>query len=854
MEHTGKYSISTDRKTSEKTVDSSASVKPNGKSIDASVTVMKPNEKAAVSSANPMNPDAATALSSARVDQVMLFRDVSHCPREADLRFRLIHFWEARNPNTKTLIGQEMLLIDEEGFVPAGRVGTFDLVAGSVYNLSNFFGSRSKNQYRVADHVATVSFSWNSSLSVLENPPVLIPEDRFHSYEEFKANCDSKGDLYDYVGHMKLVNGQTITDHMVLDEDAIAEKWHLCVHVQTHDGPVMKLYLWDKVAADFCQKFKSYGSIPSVLLVTTVNPKHLGGTFAITSMSSSRVFMDADVQPTKDYHEWLSSNSDIANRIAAEVVTKPESVTLEKLFSYIKQEASKVVWFECMATIDDVVQGSAWYYISCDGCNNKAVKGPTSLICNNKKYLTRIYVYDKSEQAVFVILGDAGKELTGKHAAELVAKYFEANDGVGAEHCVPVPQALLDTIGQTRKSSTSIAVGEESGSSGSLGDTAGDRARKAAEILESDAVKQSLHKSGMDNTPSEEAIALADYVGHMKLVNGQRITDHMILDEVDIAEKRHLCVHVQTHDGPVMKLYLWDKAAADFCQKFKSYGSTPSVLLVTTVNPKHLGGTLALTSLSSSRVFMDVDVQPTKDYLEWLNSNSDIANRVAAEVVTKPETVTLEELFSYIKQDFSKVAWFECMATIDDVVQGSAWYYISCGGCNSKAVNGPTSQICNNKKCVKTEVTGVPQYLTRISVYDKSEQAVFVILGDAGKELTGKHAAELVANYFEANGGVGADHCVPVPQALLDTIGQTRKFIVKVSDHNMTGKTQTITVTKILPPEAPLPSTVGVESSSSGSSGDTAGDRARKADEILEAMKQSVPRVANVFSTYLLMQ
>ena len=36
-----------------------------------------------------------------------------------------------------------------------------------------------------------------------------------------------------------------------------------------------------------------------------------------------------------------------------------------------------------------------------------------------------------------------------------------------------------------------------------------------------------------------------------------------------------------------------------------------------------------------------------------------------------------------------------------------------------------------------------------ISVYDKSEQALFVILGDAQKELTGKHAAELVANYFE---------------------------------------------------------------------------------------------------------
>ncbi|KAL0660610.1 hypothetical protein Bca4012_081195 [Brassica carinata] len=470
-----------------------------------------PNSKTDVSSATPMNPAAAAALSSAHGDQVMFFRDVALGPHEAKLRFRLIHFWEARNPNTKTLIGQEMLLIDEEGtviqgFVPPGRVGTFELIAGSVYELKNFFGSRNKVQYPVADHIAIVSFSWNSDLTILENPPVLIPQDRFrfHSYEEFRASCGSKGDLYDYVGHMKLVDGQTITDHIVLDEADIAKKRFLCVHVQTHGGPVMKLYLWDKAAADFCHKFRSYGVTPSVLLVTTVNPKHIGGTLALTSMSSSRVFMDGDVQPSKDYVEWLSSNSDIANRIAAEVVTKPESVTLEELFFYIKQGGSKVAWFECTATIDDVDQGSAWYYISCGGCNSKAVKGPTSLTCNNKKC-------ERSE-------------VTGVAQA-------------GADHCVPVPQALLDTIGQTRKfivkvsdhnlqgkiqtitvtkilpqeasqpiahlesasiPATSDAIlktgSEESGPSRGLEHTAGDRARKANESLGS--VEAKRPKSG----------------------------------------------------------------------------------------------------------------------------------------------------------------------------------------------------------------------------------------------------------------------------------------------------------------------------------------------------------------------
>lgn len=97
-----------------------------------------------------------------------------------------------------------------------------------------------------------------------------------------------------------------------------------------------------------------------------------------------------------------------------------------------------------------------------------------------------------------------------------------------------------------------------------------------------------------------------------------------------------------------------------------------------------------------------------------------------------------------------------------------------------------------------------------------------------------------------------ADHCVPVPQDLLDTIGQTHRFIVKVSDHNLKGKTRTITVTKILPPEAPHPIEPLVEdaipatsdgflktgSEVSGSSSglvDAAGGRVRKASEGIES-------------------
>ena len=190
-----------------------------------------------------------------------------------------------------------------------------------------------------------------------------------------------------------------------------------------------------------------------------------------------------------------------------------------------------------------------------------------------------------------------------------------------------------------------------------------------------------------------------------------------------------------------------------------------------------------------------------------LGSNPEIAKQVSADVVTKRETLTIADIFSYMKQESAKVkiklytsysvwntkifisnaykmsqdAFFECTATIDDVVHGSAWYYIGCSGCHAKATKGATSLVCTNTKCEKINTAGVPQYglspehliilsllfasvyyigdvsfwiffnryRAKISVYDNSDQAVFVLLGDAGRVLTGRHASELVSSYFE---------------------------------------------------------------------------------------------------------
>ncbi|KAF8109064.1 hypothetical protein N665_0103s0019 [Sinapis alba] len=181
MEPTGKSSVS-------------ASAEPRLRSNQAQVVASKPNGKSHVSTSNDY--------------EVMLFKDVSLGPHEFVLRFRLIHFWEARNPIKKTLIGLEMLLIDEQGtgihgFISPGRIKKYlpDVRQGdyrALYSLFNFYGCKSNDVYRVASGDVTVSFSHNSELSALGNSLVPFVDDRFrfHTYADFESNCDLRGDLY----------------------------------------------------------------------------------------------------------------------------------------------------------------------------------------------------------------------------------------------------------------------------------------------------------------------------------------------------------------------------------------------------------------------------------------------------------------------------------------------------------------------------------------------------------------------------------------------------------------------------------------------------------------------------------
>ncbi|KAF3501615.1 hypothetical protein F2Q69_00040258 [Brassica cretica] len=158
------------------------------------------------------------------------FDDVSAGLSESEVRFRLI--------------GLELLMIDEHGFISSNWVVRYqaNLNCGTIYRLMNFFATKANTSiYRVVDHNLTIRFTHSSVLSELLDNPVVIQRDwfRFHSFQEFEANYP-----------------QSLNEHAVLDE--------------VDDG-------WQHSAVkEFYSKFNESLAAPAALLVTTVNTKHIG--------------------------------------------------------------------------------------------------------------------------------------------------------------------------------------------------------------------------------------------------------------------------------------------------------------------------------------------------------------------------------------------------------------------------------------------------------------------------------------------------------------------------------------------------------------------------------------------------
>ncbi|KAL0848038.1 hypothetical protein Bca101_021285 [Brassica carinata] len=110
--------------------------------------------------------------------------------------------------------------------------------------------------------------------------------------------------------------------------------------------------------------------------------------------------------------------------------------------------------------------------------------------------------------------------------------------------------------------------------------------------------------------------------------------------------------------GPVLNAYMLDQSANE------SYNSlqTPTFQLITTVNTKRIEGQFLI------------------EYLSWSAQNQDVAVMVNASEVTKAETLTIREIFAFLKQEPAQLPLITLCGTL------AGWCtYIS----NLKTANEP---------------------------------------------------------------------------------------------------------------------------------------------------------------------
>ncbi|CAN7072672.1 unnamed protein product [Brassica oleracea var. botrytis] len=268
---------------------------------------------------------------------------------------------------------------------------------------------------------------------------------------------------------------------------------------------------------------------------------------------------------------------------------------------------------------------------------------------------------------------------------------------------------------------------------------------------------------------------LLDIIGFLRVINGDNLETQtpMATAPAPAGErsKDMVFLHVQLEDGETARVYLWDKIAAAFRSRWNDSKTKPTVILLTTLNSETLGGVVTLSSTASTRLFFDSDIIETEKLLSSIYTHLNI-----------------------------QVASFICTATITDVMEEYGWYFISCTACKWQLERSETTFICPNFKCKKPNTVGLIRYRFEVKVCDDSgNEGTFVIFDKEALKLVVRQAPDVMNEMSESGeNGSNEDSGTATPQCVLDIVGRTCKFQVKVNDFNFKSARTTATVSRII--------------------------------------------------------
>ncbi|KAL0646319.1 hypothetical protein Bca4012_044610 [Brassica carinata] len=205
---------------------------------------------------------------------------------------------------------------------------------------------------------------------------------------------------------------------------------------------------------------------------------------------------------------------------------------------------------------------------------------------------------------------------------------------------------------------------------------------------------------------------------------------------------------------------------------------------------------LHLNSSGSTKIFIDNNLEVVQAFMKRMGiETTDGPSKIIEEDKNKlhVEMWTIEEILQYVSSGADQEKEVICRAKVIDISSRNGWKYLGCGSCSHKLGRSETSLICNN--CPQKTIIGVARFRIELVVESGDRTTTFVLFDRDAKKVTHTTAEEITALEEKEEGNTQDNQ--KVPKCLLDIIGKTMDFQVKIAKYNFETSFQAFTVTRI---------------------------------------------------------
>ncbi|VVB02342.1 unnamed protein product [Arabis nemorensis] len=222
---------------------------------------------------------------------------------------RILRLWETQNIwKNGEIIGLTFLLLDEKVdvincFINVRRTSLYKNIIqdGLIYSINRFYVTHSNNKYKLTHTPFSISFTNKTMISQIVGNVPKIPMHKYtmRNYNDLKSLANTNKELPDIVGQIRFVEGIELNDPNSTRP--------IVLRLRMQRKSVVRVALWDNVAASFRKDFGIEKLQRFTILITSINPKIRQGNLQLDSTAATRILKKETAVTTKQIRRQIKS-------------------------------------------------------------------------------------------------------------------------------------------------------------------------------------------------------------------------------------------------------------------------------------------------------------------------------------------------------------------------------------------------------------------------------------------------------------------------------------------------------------------------------------------------------------------